>query len=99
MQQHYIRITVFNLININETKPSSTNAFLAHLFALESQKGSRNEERTLYFLFWYSSEVWTCLLTLSIRTTPLGGFPDCFGFSHFLATFSSFQKKRARPLD
>ena len=39
-----------------------------------------------------------CLsLTLSLQTTPFGGFSDYFGFSHFLAISCSFQRKR--PLD
>ena len=47
----------------------------------------------------YSKSVWTVPLTLILRTTPFGSFPDYFGFSHFLATFSSFQKEILSPLD
>ena len=36
------------VLSVNETKPPSTNAFLADNFALESQKRPRNEERTLF---------------------------------------------------
>ena len=43
---------IVRVLWVNETKPSCTNAFLVHLFALESQKGSRSEERTI---FWDSS--------------------------------------------
>ena len=38
-------------------------------------------------------------LTLSLRTTPFGGFPDYFRFRHFWSTSSFFQKKRPNPLD
>ena len=36
------------VLRVNETKPPSRNAFIVDLFALESQKGSRNDERTLF---------------------------------------------------
>ena len=40
------------VLRVSEIKPPSRNALLVALFALESQKGSRNDERTL---FWDSS--------------------------------------------
>ena len=33
-------------LRVNETKVTSRNAFIVNLFALESEKGSTNEERT-----------------------------------------------------
>ena len=40
----------------------------------------------------------TCLLTLSLRTTPIGVFPDYFSFSYFLATSCCLYKKRLNSL-
>ena len=40
----------------------------------------------------------TCLLTLSLRTTPIGVFPDYFSFSHFLETSCCLYKKRLNSL-
>ena len=37
-------------------------------------------------------------LTLSLRTTPFGGFPDYFSFSHFLATSSCWKLLRSKPV-
>ena len=45
---------------INKTKPRSTIAFIADIFAGESQKCSKIEERTL---FWHSS--WSLGLSLN----------------------------------
>ena len=33
--------------------------------------------------------VWSCLLTLSFRTTQFDGFLDYLGLSHFLVTYFS----------
>ena len=72
------------VLRVSDTKHPCRNAFIVNLFALESRKESRNEERALSGT---PRRVPTCLLTLSLRTTLFGGFPDYFCFSHFLATF------------
>ena len=36
----------------------------------------------------------TCLLALSLRTTPIGVFPEYFSFSHYLATSCCLYMKR-----
>ena len=51
---------IVRVLRVNETKPPCRNAFLVDSFALESQKGSRNEERTV---FWDSS--WSLGLSLN----------------------------------
>ena len=35
-------------LRVNETKVTSRNAFIDNIFALESEKESRNDERTLF---------------------------------------------------
>ena len=40
----------------------------------------------------------TCLLTLSLRTTPAGVFPGYFNFGYFLATSCCLYKKRLSSL-
>ena len=37
--------------------------------------------------------VMTCLLTLSLRTTPIGVFSDYFSFSHFWPLTIAFKTK------
>ena len=69
---------------VNETKVTSRNIFIDNLFALESRKESRNDQR---ILFWPSSArgFLTCLLTLRSQVPYICGFLDCFSFSHCLA--------------
>ena len=63
------------------------------------QKVKKDPEMTKEPSFGTPRGVWTCFLTLSLRTTPFGGFPDYFSFSYFLTISYRFQKKRPSPLD
>ena len=62
-------------------------------------KVKKDPEMTKEPSFGTPRGVWTCLLSLSLRTTPFGGFPDYFSFSHFLATCCCFQSKGSNSLD
>ena len=70
-------------LRINETKVTSKNAFIDNLFALESEKESKNDERTLFP---------DCPRILDLSVSPesvrlwmphICGFLDCFSFGHF----------------
>ena len=86
--QHFFK--KLRALRVNETELSSRNNFIDNIFALENEKELKNDERTL---FWYSPQSFDLLLTLSLRATPIGVFPDYFGFSKFLATSCCFCKK------
>ena len=59
-----------------------------------NQKVKANENMTKKLSFGTPRKVFTCLLTLSLRTTPLGVFPHFFSFSHFLSTSCCFYKRK-----
>ena len=40
---------ILRALRVNETKVTSRNAFIDNLLALESEKGSKNDERTLFW--------------------------------------------------
>ena len=83
------------VLRANETNPSFKNAFLVNLFALESQK---DLEMTKEPPFGTPRGVWTCLLTLSLRTTPFGSFLIYFHFSHFFGHFLLFLEEKTRSI-
>ena len=49
-------------LKVNETKVDSSNAFIIILFALESEKESKNDEGTLF---------WDCPRSLDLSLNPL----------------------------
>ena len=81
---------------VDETKPPSRNAFLVNLFAGESQKEFRNDERTL---FWDSSRSADLSLNPWPPNDAIWPFPGLLSFQPFLAPSCCFQKKRPNPFD
>ena len=89
VQRNYLHFFRKNLktvraLRINETKLTSGSAFIFNLFTLESEKESKKDEEPS---FGAPHGVLTCLLTFSLRTTPIGVLLDYFSFSHFSAPF------------
>ena len=83
-------------LRVNETKVISRNAFIDNLFALEREKESKNDERTLFRDF---PRILDLSLTLRPRTPHICGFLDCFSFSRFSAISSCFQNLRLSSLN
>ena len=78
-------------LKVNETKVTSPNAFIDNIFALESEKESKKEERILYL---DHTGLLTLLLTVGMRRPHICGFLGCFGVSHFFVTLYCFWKLR-----
>ena len=65
---------------VNETKLTSSNAFILDLRALLGDKKSKYDEQTL---FGSSFRNFTGLLTLSLQKALIRVFPDSFNFRQF----------------
>ena len=83
------------VVRVNETKPPSRNAFLVDLFALESQKGSRNDERTL---FWDSSRSLDLSLNPQCPNDAIWQFHGLLSFQPFLGQFLLFLEEKTKSI-
>ena len=59
-------------------------------------KVKKNQKRMKERSFGTPHGFLTFLLTLSLRMTPIGVFPDDLNFSHFSATSCCFKKKKSK---
>ena len=90
-----IFLKIVRVLRVNETKLPSRNVFIVHFFALESEKPSRNDERTL---FWNSSRT----LDLSLNPQPpndaISQYPGLLQFQPFFGLFLWFLEEKTTSI-
>ena len=103
LQTSTVKLTAFfkifqkivRVLRVNETKLPSRNVFIVHFFALESEKPSRNDERTL---FWNSSRT----LDLSLNPQPpndaISQYPGLLQFQPFFGLYLWFLEEKTTSI-